>query len=153
MNKYNLRTSYSTYKEDVAEPIDIKTYILIVNGYMKFLISKLFARGEVMLPARMGNLDIIGTKPSIEIQDGKIKGLAPNWAATKELWESDEESRINKQLVYHFNEETNGIRYRIRWSKNRVMVSNKSLYSLRISRDNKRELSRLIKEGKEYLIK
>lgn len=153
MSKHNLRTSYKDYKTQVEEPIDIKTYILIVNGFMKFIVMKLFHKGEVMLPERLGNIDIIGHKPTVEIVDGEIKGLAPDWAKTKLLWEEDEESRINKTLVYHFNEETEGIRYRFRWSKNRVMVANKTLYSIRMCRANKRALSALVKQGKEYLIK
>ena len=78
--------------------------------------------------------------------------MAPDWVKTKELWESDKEAKKNKQLVYHFNEETNGIRYKFAWSKNRVLVSNKTLYNLRMTRSNKRELSKLVREGKEYLI-
>ena len=114
MSKHNLRTSYKDYKTQVEEPIDIKTYILIVNGFMKFIVMKLFHKGEVMLPERLGNIDIIGHKPTVEIVDGEIKGLAPDWAKTKLLWEEDEESKTNKTLVYHFNEETEGIRYRFR---------------------------------------
>jgi hypothetical protein len=153
MEKHNLRTSYKDYRNQTTEPVDIKIYISIVNGYMKFMMAKLFHRGEVMLPERLGSIDIIGHKPTVEIVDGKIKGLAPDWAKTKQLWESDEEAKVAKTLVYHFNEDTAGVRYRFRWSKNRVMVANKTLYSIRMSRDNKRALSALVKQGKEYLIK
>ena len=90
---------------------------------------------------------------ALYIEDGEIKGLAPDWVKTKQLWDSDTEAKENKQLVYHFNEETNGIRYKFSWSKNRVLVSNKTLYNLRMTRSNKRELSKLVREGKEYLIK
>jgi len=153
MDRHNLRTSYKDYKIQVEEPVDIKIYISIVNGFMKFIVTKLFHRGEVMLPERLGNIDIIGHKPTVEIIDGEIKGLAPDWAKTKQLWDNDNEAKINKTLVYHFNEDTAGVRYRFRWSKNRVMVSNKTLYSIRMCRANKRALSALVKQGKEYLIK
>lgn len=153
MEKYNLRTSYKDYKNQTTEPVDIKIYISIVNGFMKFIMAKLFHKGEVMLPERLGSIDIIGHKPTVEIVDGKIKGLSPDWAKTKQLWESDEEAKVAKTLVYHFNEDTAGVRYRFRWSKNRVLVSNKTLYSIRMSRENKRALSALVKQGKEFLIK
>ena len=106
-----------------------------------------------MYKRQLGKLSIYGKKVKVKVEDGQIKGLAPDWVKTKELWESDKEAKKNKQLVYHFNEETNGIRYKFSWSKNRVLVSNKTLYNLRMTRTNKRELSKLVKEGKEYLIK
>ena len=78
--------------------------------------------------------------------------MAPDWAETKKLWEEDAEAKANKQLVYHFNENTNGVRYKFSWIKSRVLVSNKTFYNLIMTRQNKRDLSQEIKNGKEYLI-
>ena len=149
---YNTRDSYIVYKNMSANPINISQYVQIINHFMKFLSSKLLSTGEIILPERLGRLSIFGKKVNIRIENGEIKGLAPDWVKTKQLWDSDEVAKNNKQLVYHFNEETNGIRYKFSWSKNRVLVSNKTLYNLRMTRSNKRELSRLVREGKEYLI-
>ena len=149
---YNTRDSYVVYKNMSDNPINISEYVQIINQFMKFLILKLLSTGEIILPERLGRLSIFGKKVNVRIEDGEIKGLAPDWVKTKQLWDSDEEARNNKQLVYHFNEETNGIRYKFSWSKNRVLVSNKTLYNLRMTRSNKRELSKLVREGKEYLI-
>ena len=134
-------------------PTDVNTYIAIINGFMKFFTAKLFDTGGVMLPERLGNLQIVGRKVKVKIEDGEIKGLAPDWANTKKLWKEDEEAKANKQLVYHFNEHTNYVRYRLFWSKARALVTNKTLYSLVLTRTNKRAVSKLIKAGKEYLIK
>ena len=150
---YNTRDSYIVYKNMSVNPINISQYVQIINHFMKFLSSKLLSTGEITIPERLGKLSIYGKKVKVKVEDGQIKGLAPDWVKTKELWESDKEAKENKQLVYHFNEETNGIRYKYVWSKNRVLVSNKTLYNLRMTRTNKRELSKLVKEGKEYLIK
>ena len=150
---YNTRDSYVVYKNMSVNPINISQYVQIINHFMKFLSSKLLSTGEINIPERLGKLSIFGKKVNVRIEDGEIKGLAPDWVKTKQLWESDEEAKNNKQLVYHFNEETNGIRYKFAWSKNRVLVSNKTLYNLRMTRTNKRALSNLVKEGKEYLIK
>lgn len=149
----NLRDSYKTYKKNSTNPVDIKIYLSIVKGYMKFLIKKLFNTGEIRLPERLGILQIIGKKVKVTYEDGQIKGLAPNWAATKKLWENDEVAKSNKQLIYHFNEETNGVRYKFFWSKSRVLAANKTLYDLRMTRTNKRLLAKFIQDGKEYLIK
>lgn len=150
---YNTRDSYVVYKNMSDNPINISEYVQIINQVMKFLILKLLSTGEIILPERLGRLSIFGKKVNVRIENGEIKGLAPDWVKTKQLWDSDEEAKNNKQLVYHFNEETNGIRYKFFWSKNRVLVSNKTLYNLRMTRSNKRELSKLVREGKEYLIK
>ena len=150
---YNTRDSYVVYKNMSVNPINISQYVQIINHFMKFLSSKLLSTGEINIPERLGKLSIFGKKVNVRIEDGEIKGLAPDWVKTKQLWESDEEAKNNKQLVYHFNEETNGIRYKFAWSKNRVLVSNKTLYNLRMTRSNKRELSKLVREEKEYLIK
>ena len=152
-NFYNTRDSYVVYKNMSDNPINISEYVQIINQFMKFLILKLLSTGEIILPERLGRLSIFGKKVNVRIENGEIKGLAPDWVKTKQLWDSDEEAKNNKQLVYHFNEETNGIRYKFSWSKNRVLVSNKTLYNLRMTRSNKRELSKLVREGKEYLIK
>ena len=149
---YNTRDSYVVYKNMSDNPINISEYVQIINQFMKFLILKLLSTGEIILPERLGRLSIFGKKVNVRIENGEIKGLAPDWVKTKQLWDSDEEAKNNKQLVYHFNEETNGIRYKFAWSKNRVLVSNKTLYNLRMTRSNKRELSKLVREGKEYLI-
>ena len=150
---YNIRDSYVVYKNMSTNPISISEYLQITNHFMKFLISKLLSVGEITIPERLGKLNIFGKKVKIKVENGEIKGLAPDWVKTKQLWDSDEEAKKNKQLVYHFNEETNGVRYKFSWSKNRVLVSNKTLYNLRMTRTNKRELSSLIKQGKEYFIK
>ena len=151
-NHYNINDSYVVYKNISNDPVDKSIYLQITNQFMKFLSSKLLSQGEINIPERLGKLSIYGKKVKVKVEDGQIKGLAPDWVKTKELWESDKEAKNKKQLVYHFNEETNGIRYKYVWSKNRVLVSNKTLYNLRMTRSNKRELSKLVREGKEYLI-
>lgn len=149
---YNIRDSYKLYREEETNPIGIKTYVSIINGYMKFLIRRLLDKGEILIPERLGRLRIVGKKVKIRIEEGEIKGLAPDWPGTKKLWAENEEAKNNKVLVFYFNEETNGIRYRFFWSKNRVLLPNKTIYNLKLTRANKRALSALIKEGKEYLV-
>lgn len=152
-NFYNTRDSYIIYKSVSKDPLEVSKYVEITNLFMKFLSNKLLEKGSIIIPERLGNLSIIGKKIKVRIEEGKIKGLAPDWVKTKELWEEDSQAKLEKQLVYHFNENTNGIRYKYSWSKNRVLVTNKTLYNLKMTRENKRNLSKLVTEGKEYLIK
>lgn len=147
------RDSYKLYKQVSTNPIDIKTYLLIGEEYREFLISKVFEGEEVTLPAKLGTLSIIGTQKKLKFSDKGVPLLPPNWKETKKLWESNEEARLTKKLVFCLNEETSGVTYKYYWSKNRVAVENKSMYSLRMVRKHKRAAHFIITQGKEFYIK
>lgn len=149
----NSRSSYSLYKSKSKNPIDIKIYLKIVNEFMIFISKKLINNGELILPERMGILQIRGRKQKPKVVDGKIKNIGVNWIETKELWEKDENAKKNKQLIYYFNENSNGILYRTNWYRRRVLAANKSIYDFTLTRTNKRAIAKKIKEDSiEYLI-
>lgn len=145
--------SYNHYCSLVKEPVSKPVYSKICREYLKFLSTRLLLDGEVKLPERMGTLQIQGKRPKVKVEDGKIKGLSPDWRSTLDLWESDPQAKEEKKLIYHFNEDTDGVRYKYHWSKKNVLVQNKYLYSLKMCRTNKRALASQIKQGKEYKIK
>ena len=60
---------------------------------------------------------------------------------------------IFRKVIYHLNEDSSGIIYKVHWSKRNILIENKRLYSLRIARTPKRVISQAIKAGKEYIIK
>lgn len=151
MYKKNLRDSYKEYMQ-VDGAVDIKTYLLITGEYNKFLVDKVLEGHEVTLPARLGVLRIQGKQQEVRFdEEGKIQGLAPDWVKTKELWDKNPEAKKRKQRVFHTNAETDNTRYKYFWSKVRVLIENKSLYSLRMTRGNKRAVHNMIKAGKKYL--
>lgn len=150
----NIRTSFGYYKKQTENPVDIKDYIAIVNNFNKFLMDKVLAGFEVVLPARLGVMSIIGTKQEIRFDANGEPILPPDWVKTKELWEKNPEAKEKKTRMFHTNDHTNGIRYKLLWSKRRVLVENKTLYSFRLTRTNKRAISTMVTvEGKEYFIK
>ena len=149
----NIRTSFKRYSQEVSNPVTIKEFIPIANGYMEFLMEKVLEGEEVTLPARLGTLLIQGTVKKLKFTKQGVPMLPPNWAETKKLWEKDPNAKATKKIVYCLNEETNGVVYKILWSKNRVPIENKLYYTLRITRANKRAIHNLIKSGKEYIIK
>lgn len=148
----NVRTAYKEYKLSNNKPVDYKTYNELNIKYVKFLMEKVLDGEYVTLPGRLGLLYVTGIiqKPKID-ENGNITGLAPNWRMTKELWEKDPKAKEQRKLIYNTNEHTGGIRYKFVWSKKRVLVSNKTLYSLKLTRANKRALYKRIMEGKVYL--
>lgn len=149
----NLISSYKYYRKTIKGSEDRKTYLDIVGKFMLFLMDKVFEGFEVKLPAKMGSFYIVGrrVKPSID-ENGEIKGVAPNWAETKKLWDNNEEAKKSKTLVYCFNERTNGIKYKLIWSRRNVNLVNKMIYSFRLSRTHKRRINELVTSGKEYLV-
>lgn len=149
----NIRSSYKTYKETVSTPVEEKQYLEIANGYIEFLIQKVLEGEEVTMPARLGTLFIQGVKKSLKFNKDGIPLLPPNWAATKKLWDSNPDAKATKKIVYCLNEETDGVVYKLHWSKNRVPIENKLYYNFILTRSNKRAIHQQIKQGKEYIIK
>lgn len=151
MRTVNLRDSYRFYQKNAEEPVNVKAYIDIVLGFIKFMMKKVFEGKDIKLPAELGVLGVRGrkVKPRLDA-DGNIVGLAPDWVSTKKLWDTNEKAKEAKTIVYHFNEHTSGFRYKITWFRKDMKFKNKSVYSICFSRNNKRTLSALIKGGKEY---
>lgn len=149
-----VRLSYRAYKKNNPNGVDLKTFRDIYFRFNKFIVKKTLEGKEVTLPAGLGTVYIFGTKTKPKFdENGKVKGLAPDWVRTKKLWEGNLQAKQSKKLVYCTNEHTGGIRYKFFWSKNRVWVLNKNLYSFQLARINKRSIMNLVKRGKEYIIK
>jgi len=149
----NIRDSYERYKELSDNPMDIKSYVNLINNYNKFLTSKIFEGYEITLPARFGTMMVTGKKQDIKYDDDGLPRLPVNWPNTWQLWKNNPEAEKRNQKIYFTNEHSDGVRYKFFWSKKRILVSNKNLYSLRMTRKNKRNLAAFINDGKEYYIK
>lgn len=149
----NIRTSYKSYKESTKNFVDISVYSKISALYNKFLIEKIKAGNEVTLPSKMGSMEIIGRKQKIRSGEDGITGLAPDWVKTKQLWERSPEARKQRKRLFHLNVHTEGYIFKYLWSKKNVMVKNKSLYSLRMTRSNKRAVNTLIMDGVAFKTK
>jgi len=149
----NIRSSYKRYSKEIENPVELKPFLEIANGYMKFLMNKAVEGEEVTMPVKLGTLFIQGVKKSLKFNKDGIPLLPPNWGKTKQLWDRNPEAKATKKIVYCLNEETNGVVYKLHWSKNRVPIENKLYYNFILTRDNKRAINSQIKQGKEYLIK
>lgn len=149
--KKNLRSSYKLYHQNNKDGVDCKTYLQIVSSYNQFLSQKVLEGHEITLPARMGTLAIVGRKQKVRLdENGEIQGLAPDWVKTKQLWESNPEAKAQRKRLFHTNVHTDNTRYKFLWSKAKVLVKNKTLYALRMTRSNKRAVHSLIKEGVQF---
>lgn len=149
-----IRDIYKFYKKNNSDSVLLLEFLDIVNGYSNYLMTKLIDAEAVPLPERLGLLEFSGLKlkPRID-NEGRIQGLSPDWKKTNELWNKCDTCKEEKQLVFFFNEHTQGLRYKLRWSKKRVFVSNKEYYAFRLSFTNKKRFKDALMEGKEYYVK
>lgn len=149
----NTRSSYPIYKSNSENPIDLSEFARVNNDFNKFIMANILVGKEIKLPAKMGVVFVKGKKVKIKFDEqGNLKGFAPDYQATKELWANCPECAEKKQLVFHLNEHTNNVRYKFFWSRDRMLVENKSFYTMIFTRTNKRILADLIKKGKEYFV-
>lgn len=152
--KINVSDSYNFYCKKEEEPLSRKDYLLICNKFNKFLADKILEGNSVVLPERLGILEIMGNEQKISIdENGNVRGTSPDWNKTLRLWEENPELKEKRVIIYYTNEETNKIVYKIRWKKERVYLHSKIYYNFVPRRWVKRELAKLIKSGKEYTIK
>lgn len=153
IDKVNIRDSYLFYKSNYEAKVDVKNYILIVNGLMKFIIKKLFSAFDIILPYRLGMFCIRGRRIApIITEEGEIRGIAPNWGETRKLWKSDPKAEAAKMRVFCFNEHSNGIKYRILWLKKNAIFKNKTVYGFAVAKANRRNFSKGVREGAEYIV-
>ena len=132
-------------------PVSREEFIEINRAFNRLIMNKLLDNHKVYLPGNLGMVHVFGNKEKVKFDEGnKVKGLAPNWRQTKELWAQNPKAKENKQVVYNTNEHSSGIRYRFVWSKTNCKIPNKTLYTLRMTREYKRKLSAQIFKGKEY---
>lgn len=149
-NLKTLRTSYQYYKENVADPLSYKEYVKCCSDFNKHLFQLILDGETISLPGRMGFLKIKGKKVKITYNKDGLPNLAPDWKKTKELRASNPEAAKKKLIVYHTNDHTGGIRYKVHWSKKNFLKF-KMIYSFRVTKQNKTKIARAIKNGKEYI--
>ena len=132
--KDSIQLSYELYKEENENPISKKEYVSINRDFMKYLSAKLLVDGIVKFPERLGYVQVVGNKSKFRVENNMIKGLAPDWKATKETGKP----------VYLLNDHSGYFKYRFYWCKKNCLLTNKSKYQFIASRENKRTLASII---------
>lgn len=142
---YTIDNYYDSYKEytlgNTAFKVSRRKFKEVLNDYFKFIADELIVNSkEFRLPARMGWLSVIKVKP--KKYDSTTLRVDFN------------ETRLNEKTVLHLNEHSGGYNFRFFWWKRDMIVENKSMYQLVMSRANKRRLAYMIKtEHKDYIEK
>lgn len=135
-------TIYDMYKPFVNENIDIEVsysdFKAVLDSCNKFILETLQNSSEgFKMPYGLGYLIIVKYLPK-EYSD---KSLSCDYKTSKQL---------NKK-IYYLNEHSNGYKYRLYWSKLPKTFSDRYKYQLMFTRENKRNLAKLIFKHKDYI--
>lgn len=133
---YTLPDMYKKYLIEYPEGdiyyVNYSDFIAINEEFYKKMMEEIMYRNvEFKLPHRMGYLNIIKRKINFK------NNLAIDWKTTNDCGKK----------VYHLNDHSGGYKYIFKWTKKNVIVTNKFLYRLVVTRDYKRLLAKLIKQG------
>lgn len=152
--KHKIRNSwgiYDAYKYirknkwfNIGRPLTEHQFYYIIRQINNLLADELLKGKDIILPQRMGRLELRKYGAQISIKDGKIHTNLPvDWDRTLKLWSEDEESYKNKTLVKVENKEI----FKVFYNKSKALYNNKAFYSFEINRDIKRGLTKRIKGG------
>ena len=146
--KYGIREAYKYYKAQTENPLPYPIFRVVWITLIDKVTRGIVEEGkDFNMPYRLGSVGIRKQKIRVKMNpDGSIdkRYLRPDWNATKELWTKDEEAKKEKQLVFHLNRHFGGYNAKWFWDKSTCIIKNQTAYSLTMSRENKRKLSRAI---------
>ena len=148
-NSYGVYDGFKFYRK--TRPKDHKyaltesQYFSIIRSVNKLLGELLINGDDIVLPCRLGRLELRKYKANITIDDKKIRTNLPiNWDETLKLWYEDEESFKNRTLVKTEEQEV----YKVYYNKIIANFKNKCFYRFKINKELKKCLKKNIKEGK-----
>jgi len=128
-----------------------KVFLEILSLFFIFIKDLILKGRTVELPGDMGELCISGAKPRIKFDGEGRPKLPPDWGETRKLWKENPEAREQKKILFHFNDHTGYIRYKIFWKRKFIAnIDNLVYYSFMGARKFTREVAQNIFNGVEY---
>ena len=147
-NSYGIYDGYKFYRKN--KPKDPK-YVLTESQYFaltrkvnEFLVEALSKGEDVILPFRLGRIEVRKYESRITWDGKKVRSNLPiDWDRTLKLWHEDEKAYKNKTLIKIEEKEI----YKIFYNRNLADYTNKSFYQFNFNRELKKKLKCNIKEG------
>lgn len=129
---------------DIGRPLKEHEFYSIIRGVNDLLAEEIAKGRTVVLPCRMGSLELRKQKRGAVFKDGKLKVSYPiDWYKTLNLWYTDEEAKEQRVLV---RDETGEV-FHVKYNKFRANYENKAFYDFTLNRDIKRALKENIRKG------
>ena len=148
-NSYGSKDAFHYYRK--IKPNDSK-YVLTDCQYLRIirlinnrLRDSLIQGEDIILPERMGRLEVRKRAITKEFKNGKLKLTSPvDWKATLRLWYDNPICKNKKQLV---RQDVDFI-FRVLYNVNKAKYENKTFYEFYTNRDIKLGLKKNIKLNK-----
>lgn len=127
---------------DIGRSVTEHEFYTIVRQVNNLLAESLLNGEDIILPHKLGKIELRKYNSKISICDGKVKTNLPiDWDRTLKLWSEDEEAYKDKTLVKMEEKEI----FKVFYNKGRANYENKSFYTFEVNRDLKRRLKQRIK--------
>lgn len=142
LNSYGIEDYYRYYKANTADkPLSYKEYSTILKAINLAIQDDLVEGKDVVLPQRMGRIELRKKYNKCRIVKDKLKITNPvNWQATLKLWYEDEEARESKTIV----RQTDKCTYRLYYNKAVANYTYKNYYKFSFNRTLKVRLKNKI---------
>lgn len=127
---------------NIGRPLTEHEFYTIIRQVNNLLADSLLEGNDIILPNRLGTLELRKYNARIDIKDGKLKTNLPiDWDRTLKLWSEDEEAYKNRILIKMEEKEI----FKVFYNKRTANYENKSFYTFEVNRDLKRRLKQKIK--------
>lgn len=145
---YDAYKWYRKHKpEDKKFVLTDSQYFHIIREINTLVREELLNSRDLVLPARLGRLEVRGKEPIIKRVGGKIKTNLPiDWQATLQLWYEDSDS-LEKKLLVRANVPKV---FKIYYNKSKALYNNKSFYQFTPNRELKILLKNTIKSNYKF---
>lgn len=148
-NSYGVYDGYKFYRKNKPKEskymLTESQYFAIIRKVNVLLGDRLTNGGDVILPCRMGRLEMRKHEPSLKIEGNALKTNLPiDWNTTLKLWYEDKEAFMDRTLVRQNVREV----FRLYYNRSKANFNNKSFYRFELNRELKKRLKANIKEGK-----
>ena len=130
---------------DIGQSVSEHDFYTIVRHVNNYLAECLANGQDIILPHKLGRLEIRKFDSRIELHGNTIRTNLPvDWDRTLKLWFEDEEAYKERTLIKMEEKEI----FKVYYNKSRADYGNKSFYSFEVNRDLKRRLKHNIKSGR-----
>ena len=127
---------------DIGRPLTEHEFYTIIRSIYKLLVSSILNGDDIILPHRMGSIELRKYNAKVSIKNDEIiTNLPIDWNRTLQLWEEDEESYKSRLLVRMEEKEI----FKVFYNKRTANYNNKAFMKFEVNRYLKRGLTQRIK--------